>query len=136
MTNFSVIENRISLIRKYLTILDDFKEFSRQKIENELIIRGSLERYLYLASQAAIDLAEAVISFKKFRKPTSLRESFDILQEEKIIKPELAKKMGDMAGFRNVIAHDYTEIDYDKVYDILQNRLVDIEEFLDIISKI
>ena len=90
---------------------------------------------MYLAAQAAIDLAEAVISFKKFRKPTTLRESFDILQEEKIITINLAEKMGRMAGFRNIIAHDYVDIDYDKVYDILQNRLIDIEEFLEVVNK-
>ena len=78
MTNFSVIENKISLVRKYLKILDGFKSFSRQEIEEDEKIKGALERYLYLAAQAAIDLAEAVISFKKFRKPTTLRESFDI----------------------------------------------------------
>ncbi|KKT25522.1 MAG: hypothetical protein UW11_C0026G0006 [Parcubacteria group bacterium GW2011_GWA2_43_9b] len=135
MTNFSVIENKISLVRKYLKILDGFKSFSRQEIEEDEKIKGALERYLYLAAQAAIDLAEAVISFKKFRKPTTLRESFDILQEEKIITINLAEKMGRMAGFRNIIAHDYVDIDYDKVYDILQNRLIDIEEFLEVVNK-
>ena len=43
--------------------------------------------------------------------------------------------MGRMAGFRNIIAHDYVDIDYDKVYDILQNRLIDIEEFLEVVNK-
>ena len=135
MTNFSVIENRISLVRKYLKTLERFKAFSRQAIEEDENIKGALERYLYLAVQAAIDLAEAIIAFKKFRKPTTLRESFDILQEEKIIEIDLAAKMGQMAGFRNIITHDYVDIDYDKVYDVLQNHLIDIEEFLEVVNK-
>jgi len=35
-----------------------------------------------------------------------------------------------MAGFRNILAHDYAEINYDIVYDVLQNRLSEIEEFI------
>jgi len=136
MTNFNVIENRISIVRKYLKHLERHQKFSKQQIIEEPDVKAALERYLYLATQAAIDLAETVIAFKKFRKPTTLRESFDILQEEKIIPIELAEKMAKMVGFRNVIAYDYVDINYDKVYDVLQNDLNDIEEFLKIISGI
>lgn len=135
MTNISVIENRISLIKKYLKILENYKKYSIKKIENDLNIRGALERYLYLAIQATIDLAEAIISFKDFRKPTSFSESFYILNEEKIISKELTEKMVKMAGFRNIVAHDYENINYGIVYDILQNRLVDIKQFITAIKN-
>jgi len=42
----------------------------------------------------------------------------------------LAEKMIKMVGFRNILAHDYAEINYDIVYDVLQNKLPDIEEFI------
>ncbi len=136
MTNFSVIENKISSIQKYLKILEKYKKYSKEDIEKNIDIRGALERYLYLMNQATIDLAEAVISFKNFRKPTTLSESFHILNEEKIISGGLAEKMIRMVGFRNVIAHDYEKINYDIVYDVLHNRLKDIIEFSEIIKKL
>jgi len=40
-----------------------------------------------------------------------------------------------MVGFRNIIVHDYEKIDYDILYDILKNKLKDIEEFLLEIKK-
>ncbi|MEK7665200.1 MAG: DUF86 domain-containing protein [Patescibacteria group bacterium] len=136
MTNFSVVENKITSAQKYLKILSvNFKKFSRREIEENNIIKGSVERYLYLAAQSAIDIAESFISLRNFRKPTTLREGFEILEEEKIISVELREKMIKMTGFRNVVAHDYEKIDYDKVYDILQNRLGDIEEFVFEIKK-
>ena len=136
MTNFSVVENKISSVKKYLTILQNFKKYTRKEIKNDLNIKGAVERYLYLVSQATIDTAEAFISLKDFRKPTTLREGFEILEEEKIISVELREKMVKMAGFRNFIAHDYDKIDYDKVYDVLQNRLTDIKEFIEQIKKL
>jgi len=135
MTNFSTIENKITSIQKYLKILDNYKKYSREEIENKFDIRGSLERYLYLAIQAAIELAEAVISFRDFRKPTTLKESFEILEEEKVISLELCDKMAKMTGFRNIVAHDYEKINYDIVFDVLNNRLGDIKDFISAVKK-
>lgn len=129
MTGANVVENKISSIRKYLKILERYRKCSRPEIEENVDIRGAVERYLYLVSQAAIDLAEAVIALRKFRKPTTMSEAFYILNEENIISAGLRDKMASMAGFRNVMAHDYEKINYDIVYDILQNKMKDIEEF-------
>lgn len=134
MTNINVVENKISSVKKYLKTLERYKSYLRNEIEENIDVRGALERYLYLVVQAAIDLAEAFIAAKGFRKPTTQRECFDILQEEKIISLELAEKLVKMVGFRNVVAHDYEKINYDVVFDILQNRLIDIEEFVEIIE--
>ncbi|MDA2935781.1 DUF86 domain-containing protein [Patescibacteria group bacterium AH-259-L05] len=130
-----MIENKISSVEKYLSILNSFKKYSVEEIKQNITIKGSLERYLYLAVQATIDLAEAVISLKKFRKPTTLSENFYILNEEKIISNKLTEQLAKMTGFRNIIAHDYEQIDYDIVYDTLQNRLKDIKKFISLIKN-
>lgn len=135
MSNPKIIENRISLTKKYLKILQRYKTYSQKEIENDLNLKGAVERYLYLAVQATIDLAEALIAYKKFRKPTSFKEAFYILNEEEIINYDLNDQMLKMTGFRNIIAHDYEKVDYSIVYDILQNRLVDIEKFIGIMAK-
>lgn len=135
MTNISVIENKVSSIQKYLKIASRYKKYSLKEIEQDETIRGAVERYLYLSSQAVIDLAEAVISFRGYRKPVTMAESFTILAEEGLISNELTEKMIKLTGFRNVMAHDYEKIDYGIVYDVLQNRLADIEEFLAIVQR-
>lgn len=130
MTNFAVIENKISSIKKYLKILERYQRYSVQEIEKNVDIRGAVERYLYLVSQATIDLAGAIISFKNLRKPATMSEGFYILNGENIIPNELTEKLVKMVGFRNIIAYDYEKINYDIVYDILHQRLKDIEDFI------
>ena len=134
MTNISVIENKVSLIKKYLKILQRYQKYSKKEIVKNVDIRGATERYLYLVVQATIDLAGAIISFKNLRKPTTMSENFYILNEEKIINSDLAEMLIKMTGFRNVIVHDYEEINYDIIYDVLKNRLKDIEKFLKIVE--
>ncbi|HAS84751.1 MAG TPA: hypothetical protein DCS23_01600 [Candidatus Yonathbacteria bacterium] len=73
MSNKDTIENKISLVRKYLARLEVYKKYSPEEIENDQFISGSLERYLYLVVQATIDTAEAMIAYRKLRKPVTLR---------------------------------------------------------------
>lgn len=135
MTNLNVIENKISSITQYVTFLKKYAVHSRQEIENDITLRGAVERYLYLAVQATINLAEATIAFKNLRKPTTYSESFEILKEADLIDAALAEKLMRMAGFRNVIAHDYEKIDFSVVYDALKNKMGDIEAFVTVIKK-
>ena len=135
MTNLMLIQDKISSIKKYLKILERYKKLSRKEIEQNIDLRGAVERYLYLVTQATIDLAETIIAYKKFRKPTTYSENFDILKEETVISTDLTKNMIDMAGFRNIMTHDYDKLDYKKIYDVLKNKLTDIEKFVKSVSK-
>ncbi len=41
----------------------------------------------------------------------------------------------DMKGFRNILVHRYGEIDDEKVFEILSERLADFEKFKEQILK-
>lgn len=135
MSSLAVIETKISHIQKYLKLLDRYKTFSEQDLEQNPDLRGALERYLYLATQAALDLGEAVIAFKDLRRPGTYTEVFYILREEELISEELSEKLVSMTKFRNIIAHDYEKVDFGITYDVLQNRLGDIDEFIKAIKE-
>jgi hypothetical protein len=47
MTNLSVIENKISSVQKYLTVLERYRTYSQKEIANDIDRRGAVERYLY-----------------------------------------------------------------------------------------
>lgn len=136
MTNLNIIENQISLTKKYLKLLTYYQKLSEEQIKVDPHLKGGLERYLYLATQSAIDLSEAMIAYQKLRKPTTMAESFEILAEEGIVSQPLSEKLIRMVGFRNIIAHNYTELDYKIVFDVLHHRLKDIEDFLQSVQNV
>jgi len=135
MTTIAILENKISAARKYLNILKEYRHLPIKEIINNLDKKGATERYLYLASQATIDLADAVVAYKKFRKPTTMSEAFHILEENKIIGQALTRRMVGMVGFRNVVTHDYEKIDYEIVEKVLKSGLDDIVKFIEIIEE-
>ncbi|KKT57867.1 MAG: hypothetical protein UW81_C0004G0040 [Candidatus Giovannonibacteria bacterium GW2011_GWC2_44_9] len=130
MSNLQVIENQISYIIKHLEIAEGYKKYSLNDLETNLMIKGATERELYIVAQAVIDLAEAVVAYKNFRKPTTMREALDILGEEKIIPNEFLADFHKIVGFRNALAHDYHDLRIDVVYDVLQNNLPQVRNFI------
>ena len=103
-------------------------------IEKDIDIRGAVERYLYLATQATIDLAEATIAYRNFRKPQTLSDAFYILNENEVIDKNLTEKMIEMTGFRNAIAHGYEDINYKVNYEVIQGDIKDVQEFINVIT--
>ncbi len=136
MTNIGILENKISIVKKYLTILDRYKNFNVEELDNDVDKKGMLERYLYLCAQATIDLAEVIISFKKLRKPASFSECFEILRENYHISDDLCSKLVKMTGFRNTLAHGYEKVDNNVLIETLKSGKNDIIEFLDITEKL
>lgn len=130
MTAATTIQNKISYLKKILKILKGFKKYPLTRIEKDVLVKGAVERYLYLICQAAIDLAEAVITHKHLRKPTTYKETFEILSEENIITPKLREKLISMVGFRNIVAHDYVKVNYKIAHEIIHEKLKDIEDFI------
>ncbi|MEA2084638.1 MAG: DUF86 domain-containing protein, partial [Thermodesulfobacteriota bacterium] len=51
-----------------------------------------------------------------------------ILAEKGHITREMEEKWIRMIGFRNILVHDYLDIDRHTVFDVLQNNLKDFEK--------
>ncbi len=100
------------------------------------MMRGAVEQYLYLAAQSTIDLANAFIAFRGFRKPSSMGESFTILREAGVLPSPQAEELVRMTGFRNALAYNYEGLDYEIVHSVLRERLEDFEDFAALISKL
>jgi uncharacterized protein YutE (UPF0331/DUF86 family) len=135
MSDRDVIESKMSYLRKRLATARKYRTFKLQQIQQEGIVRGAVERELYLICQSAIDLAEALIAFRRYRKPNTMREGFEILKEEGVLPSKFADEFSKITGFRNAMAHGYENLDPRVVYDVLQNKTKDVEKYLAFIQK-
>jgi len=58
-----------------------------------------------------------------------------ILAEQGIINVEQRETWTQMIGFRNILVHEYGDVDRRIVYIVLQNRLQDIRQFSEIFAR-
>jgi uncharacterized protein YutE (UPF0331/DUF86 family) len=88
-----------------------------------------VERRLQLSIQVCIDIANHLIVHLGLRVPETQENVFAILATEGIITPDLGQRMVGMVRFRNILVHDYLDIDSSLVHNHLSQRLSDFEQF-------
>jgi len=119
---------RLEKLKGYILILKKLKKTPRSQFIEDPFIHGLAERYLHLSIEALIDIGNHVISDQKFKKPETYAEIFEILFKNGIIPKTLYLKISDMPAFRNVLVHDYLDIDHGIVYKTLQEKLELLEQ--------
>jgi uncharacterized protein YutE (UPF0331/DUF86 family) len=92
-------------------------------------IQTIVERKLQLAIQVCMDVANYLIGQLGLAAPDAPENVFQALGREGIIDKELASHMAGMVRFRNILVHDYLEIDARIVYSSLAENLKDFDEY-------
>jgi uncharacterized protein YutE (UPF0331/DUF86 family) len=123
----------LSYLRELNDALIDWENYqgiSIEELREDRDKRNMVLHALLVSIQASIDIAAYIIAERGLEKPSTYRETFEILGKEKIIPEELANELSDMAGFRNVLVHIYWGLNLDEVYGVLQNDLRALKEFI------
>jgi uncharacterized protein YutE (UPF0331/DUF86 family) len=132
-----VVTARIAKIRQYVALL---KRIRRQADERAFIadplIHGNAERYLQLAIQAVLDISNHIVADMNLNLPQDSTELFGVLAKRKVLPRRLSERLAPMAGFRNILVHEYLEIDRRRVYRMLRDELADFERFIKAVSKL
>jgi len=90
---------------------------------------------IQMAVQNCIDIAAHIISEKGLGVPGSTTEMFYVLGKNGYLDSDLTQKMVKAIGFRNLIVHEYGKIELEQVYEIAQNDIKDLNEYLKAIIK-
>ena len=97
--------------------------------EKDHLKQDAIAANLQRAAEQVIDLANHVIRKGKLGLPKESKESFEILATAKVIPQELADKLKGMVGFRNIMVHQYQEMDIKIMVDVIEHRLDDLVVF-------
>ncbi|MDP2913008.1 MAG: DUF86 domain-containing protein [Candidatus Omnitrophota bacterium] len=135
MVNQPLLKTKIAHIYKSMDRLSQKSRISLKDFKSDTDAQDIIIHNLQLAIQGAIDIASHIVSDEGWGVPNTLSGLFDILKEYKVIDEELMGTMKRMVGFRNIIVHEYEEIDLDKAHQILTSRLGDFNEFLKQVSN-
>lgn len=129
MVDAEIFSRRLDALEGYLGRLRSLGEAAEPEYLAEPGIHDLAARYLHLAAEAAIDLANHWIADCGLRTPDSNRDAFTVLEEAGEIQAALAERMRGWAGFRNVLVHEYINIDHRIAYAAIRDELDDLEKF-------
>ena len=114
------IERCVRQIRLYYAMPSELS-FEKDHLKQDAIA-ANLQR----AAEQVIDLANHVIRKGKLGLPKESKECFELLAKAGVIPRELADKLKRMVGFRNIMVHQYQEVDIKIMVDIIEHHLDDL----------
>lgn len=125
--------------KKLATIETSVKEL--RTFANPAAIYGDIreERFikytLQIAIQAMLDTASHIVSDEQLGEPETNRGMIDLLERHAWVPSDLAQRLRNMVGFRNILVHGYEVVDLGIVETIVTSHLDDLLTFVQAIRK-
>src|SRR5512135_2026304 len=108
---FSGIERRLDELSERLGRLEPLRGKNRAEFAADPYLRDIAERNLEVAAQCVLDISHRLISLTGAQQPRDYYEAILRLGEVGVLPPEFARHLAPLAGFRNILVHEYLEVD-------------------------
>lgn len=136
MVDVDLLKMKIAQLADYFKDLQESQSVTLNEFRSDKKIRRYVERTLHLAIECCLDIGSHIIADNGWREPVDNKDIFAVLGENGVLSKDLLPKLQKMAGFRNVLVHDYAKIDPEIVYTVLKQNLLDFQEFITAVTRL
>jgi uncharacterized protein YutE (UPF0331/DUF86 family) len=124
-----VIESKLESLRRAVTRVAARCPPSAEALLVDVDAQDIVSLNLTRAIQLCVDVGAHVVSHLNYPVPDTMGSTFDALADAGVLPAGLAGRLKRAVGFRNLAVHHYRAIDWQVVYDLASNRLVDFADF-------
>lgn len=124
-----VVRSKLLAIAEAVSRLASWSPITVERLEHEVMLRWAVEHGLHIAAEALFDASTRILAGEFQERPDEYREIPPRLFARGVISNATAKRLESLAGFRNVLVHDYAAIDLQRLHAGL-GRLDDFEAFV------
>lgn len=75
----------------------------------------ALERLIHVVIESIIDVGNSMIDGFIMRDPGSYEDIIDIMEDEKVITPEMSPLLKDVIGLRKMIVMEFTQVNSEDI---------------------
>ena len=91
--------------------------------------KRACERLLQLSIEATIDICKKLVIGNRLGIPVDEPDVFEKLKAAGLLSQEMLDVLKKMRGLRNVLVHEYADLDDESVFRTISGRLDDFERF-------
>ena len=129
MLKLKIILGLLNSLEVYIAKLESIKPTSIDDWKVDFENYWAVSHGLQIAVQHVTDISAHILAAQNLAAPSDYKEALLELGRNKIVPTDFAEKISGMAGFRNIVVHQYLGVDPQKVFDIIQNDLPDFGAF-------
>jgi uncharacterized protein YutE (UPF0331/DUF86 family) len=124
-----VVRGRCQEIEQSLFRLQAIRAAGREAFLGDADIKDIGCYRLLIAIEAALALCYHVSARRLRSVPDDYAGCFQGLESGGVIPADLSTRLQQMARFRNLLVHVYWQIDYGRVFDVIEHDLDDLRRF-------
>ena len=125
-----LIHRKAKLVGSDLEKLQKYSELSEESYLSNEEAQLAVERLLERIIGRLIDINYHVLKEKYGKLPIDYFDSFLEVAQLGVVKEDLAREVAKSTGLRNILAHEYDEIDNRKVYQAIKTALTQVPLYL------
>ena len=119
---------KLARLDSLLSVLEDARARGKAAATSDVHLQLEVERALQVSIQICIDIGAHLVSELGLKPAEDYQGVFASLSAHGMIDADLADRLGDAAGLRNLLVHDYGDIDHARLWDTL-GELDDLRAF-------
>lgn len=135
MLDKNLLLTRIEEIDKHLGKIAFFRNLTYSEFLNDTSAQDIVEYNLFQIINHLISITQHIVVDEEYGLPQTTYEASRILFDKGILDSDNLELMKKMIGFRNVVGHNYLNIDKEVVYYILTKGEPDIKKILSKITS-
>jgi len=137
MLNHELIRRKVKLIHEDLAKLEPLAHYSYDEVAKDAVKYGAVERYLERIVTRAIDVNRHCIAelAKGSEVVRTYEDTFLRMADLGVYPVEFGQQIAPSAGLRNVLVHEYDEVDPKKVCESIGKALSQYAQYCDHLLK-
>jgi uncharacterized protein YutE (UPF0331/DUF86 family) len=135
MVDRDLVLRKIADMERYLGNLSEYRGMTSDGYAADWKTQRIVERTLHLVIEASMDIADHLVADRRLPVPETAAGAFIALADAGLLEPELARALGRMVAFRNILVHDYARLDPQIVLRVLESDLRDVERLRDAVLE-
>ncbi|MEN9558999.1 MAG: hypothetical protein RLZZ502_210 [Pseudomonadota bacterium] len=124
-----IVQSKLESLRLCVLRLEQKCPKTLALLEQDIDAQDILSVNLSRAVQLCVDLAMHRIAGMGQKVPPTMAGCFELLQKEEVLGIDLLNQLKRAVGFRNLIVHQYDEIDWAIVFQICTVHLNTFKQF-------
>ncbi|HET9228179.1 MAG TPA: DUF86 domain-containing protein [Thermoanaerobaculia bacterium] len=129
MLRVDTIQTRLRRLEEVVTELRDLAKLAHADLRGSLRSMWAVERGLQLGIEILLDIGNHILSAQYGTGSDRYQDIIEQLAGQGILDEDLHRRLRGIAGFRNILVHDYLRLDPDRVEEALATAPRDFDDF-------
>lgn len=123
------IQAKLLKLEEVISELKDLRSLGEETFRKSRAQMWSVERGLQLGAEILLDIGTHILSAQYGISPADYKDILEQLGRQGILNEDLRERLKGVAGFRNILVHDYIRLDPEKVLAAFNQAPADFGDF-------